>query len=188
MKNVGVLILFILSSSIISVGQTTRQRTEFLIDSINKIIHLKPIGYINDFENVFSEEERLKLDSLVISIEKESTIEIAVVTIDTLMVNIWDSNYDQRLSFDTLTLLIAKKWRIGKKGKDNGILIGFSTEMRRIRIQNGYGIEKKISNEETKNIIDNIIRPQFKQGNYYDGVLEGILALYKKLKPGSSIH
>jgi uncharacterized protein len=196
MKKLLGCILFILCSSIISVGQTSEHDQKSLIDSLttlNKKMHdyvmrVQLLYFINDFENVFTSKEYESLDTLALAIDKESPIEIGVITIDTLLVNIWDSAQHKRLSFDSLTLLLARKWVDRKKNEDNGILIGFSKEMRRIRIQNGVGIEKRISDSETKDILDSLILPQFKKGNYYEGIREGILALYRKLNPTTTIH
>jgi uncharacterized protein len=134
----------------------------------------QPNTYVNDYEHVFTPIEKHKLDSLVRAIEKGSTIEIAIVTLD--------STFTDKVDFDNTTLLIANKWGVGKKNKDNGILIGISKSLRMMRINNGYGIEKRISDVETKAIIDNIILPQFRKGHYYEGIKQGILALYAKVK------
>ncbi len=196
MRKLFFFILIIAICSIRSIGQTPNNKNTQQVNSGNsvnrdkakKLNRVWPTDYVNDYENVFTEKETAGLDSLIVAIEKESTIEIGVVTIDSLFVKIWDSTYHQKLSFDSLTLHIAQRWGVGKKGKDNGILIGFSKSMRRIRIQNGFGIEKIISNDETKTILDEKILTQFKKGNYYEGVKDGILALYKKLYPTSVIH
>jgi uncharacterized protein len=68
-----------------------------------------------------------------------------------------------------------------KKEKNNGILILISTGHRRIRISNGYGIEKILSDTETKEIIDTIILPEFRNGEYFNGTKKGIIALKDKL-------
>jgi len=133
-----------------------------------------PTGYVNDYEKIFSQNQELMLDSLIKEIEKQTTIEIAIVTLDSSQTN--------AAEFDDLTLNIAKKWGIGKKDKDNGILIGLSTSLRKIRIQNGYGIQKVLTNEETKKIIGIYIMPQFKKGDYFEGIRQGIFALIDKLK------
>lgn len=70
-----------------------------------------------------------------------------------------------------------------KKHKDNGVLIAISKGYRQIRIQNGNGIEKIITDNETKEIIDNFFIPDFKKGNYYDGTLKGLVELINLLKP-----
>lgn len=134
----------------------------------------KPKGWINDYERVFSEDEERKLDSIISKFEKETSVEIAVVTIDTTKV--------AKEKFDDLSLHIAKTWAIGKKGKDNGILIALSKGYKRIRIQNGNGITKDISDQQTKKIIEDDFIPEFKKGNYYKGILTGVSKLIEILK------
>ena len=65
--------------------------------------------------------------------------------------------------------------------KNNGILIGISTAKRKIRISNGSGIVDKLSDKETKAIIDDIIIPAFKRGNYFEGLLNAIEEIIKKV-------
>jgi uncharacterized protein len=80
-----------------------------------------------------------------------------------------------------LVLAIHNLWGVGKIDKHNGILIGISTAKRKIRIDNGSGIVDKLSDQETKAIIDNIIIPLFKKGDYFDGVKNAIEAITEKV-------
>jgi len=134
----------------------------------------KQIGYVNDFERIYTPEEVEILDSLIADFEKRTTIQIAIITIDTTMM--------KKEDLDSWTLKVLKTWGVGQKGKNNGILIGISMGYRRIRIQNGYGIEKILSNQETKEIIDKDFIPFFKQSKYFEGTLNGLKALIKKLE------
>jgi uncharacterized protein len=134
---------------------------------------IKALGWTSDFEHIFTEDQILVLDSIISKFEKETTKEIAIVTID--------SSWTTKENFDSLTLAIGRNWGVGKKDKNNGILIGISTGLRKIRIQNGYGIETILSDAETKKIIDDIIIPEFKNGNYFEGTKKGLLALMQKV-------
>lgn len=129
----------------------------------------KSKGFINDFENLFSETEEKILDSIITDFETKTTIQIAVATIAPTMTTAED--------FDVFTLRLAKNWGVGQKDKDNGILIGISAGLRKIRIQNGYGIEKILSNEDTKLIVDSAFIPAFLQWSYFEGTKTGIVAL-----------
>ena len=163
-------------------GQSNKKQTTTNKDSVD--IHVsskkfadnipKPTGYVNDYENIFSDNQEIILDSLIKAFEKQTTIEIAIVTLD--------SSQTTAKEFKDLTLKIANKWGVGKKDKDNGILIGLSSSLRTIRIQNGYGIEKVLTDEDTKKIIDIYCIPQFKKGEYFEGTRQCILALIDKLK------
>lgn len=153
-----------------SIGDTSLFNVGEFASSQNKVdFPIKALGWTSDFEHIFSSEQISELDSIISSFEKETTIEIAIVTIE--------SSWATKESFDSLTLTIARNWGLGKKDKNNGILIGISTGLRTIRIQNGYGIEAKLSDIETKKIIDDLILPEFKKGNYFVGTKKGLLAL-----------
>jgi uncharacterized protein len=135
---------------------------------------IKALSWTSDFEHIFTEDQILVLDSIISKFEKETTKEIAIVTID--------SSWTTKENFDSLTLALGRNWGVGKKDKNNGILIGISTGLRKIRIQNGYGIETILSDAETKKIIDDIIIPEFKNGNYFEGTKKGLLALMQKVR------
>lgn len=133
----------------------------------------KPTGYVNDYTHLFTTEQGRTLDSLISNYEKRTTTEIAVVTLDSSMVG-------QR-NFELYTLDLARTWGVGKKEKNNGVLIVIAPYMRRIRIDNGLGTEKILSDNETKAIIDSIFVPNFKNGKFYEGTQQGLLAIMKKL-------
>lgn len=133
----------------------------------------QPIGFVNDFEGIFLSTEVHYLDSMIRAYEEKTTIQIALITIDTTMIS--------RKDFDNFILQIAKAWGVGQKGKDNGIAIGISKGYRTMRIQNGYGIESVLSDIETKNIIDTVFIPPFKRGEYFEGVINGLKAIMNKL-------
>lgn len=132
-----------------------------------------PTGMVNDFENLFTTEEERLLDSIVNDFKNKTTIEIAIVTLDT------SATLKDR--FEELTLHLAQTWGIGVKEKNNGILIGISKGYRKMRIENGWGITKIISDEETKNIIDNNFIPSFKEGNYFEGTFVGLMKILEFL-------
>lgn len=134
----------------------------------------KLIKWTNDFEGLYTKDEQEKLNAILSKFELETKNEICIITIDTTRTS--------KEKFDELSLHIANTWEVGKKDLDNGILIAISKGYRKIRIQNGKGIEKIITYDETKNIIDNYFIPDFKKGNYYDGTLKGVTELIEFLK------
>lgn len=89
-------------------------------------------------------------------------------------------------SLEALTQRIGNVWGVGQKETNNGVVIGICPEYRRMTIRNGYGIEKILSNKETKEIIDKYFIPEFKEGKYFEGTITGLEELFqiltKKLK------
>ena len=136
-----------------------------------------PVSWVNDLENILTIQEIKSLDSLISEYEKITTNEIAIISIPT--------SATEKDQFEDLSLHIAKKWGIGKKEKNNGILIAVSKGHRFIRIQNGLGIEQVLSDSQTKQIIDQIIIPSFKVNEYYKGLFNGIIEIIKVLENSS---
>jgi uncharacterized protein len=82
-----------------------------------------------------------------------------------------DFDYSQRL---------AEAWQIGMAGKNNGLLIYIAIGDRKIRIQNGYGLEGSITDAFSRRIIEEIIKPNFKQQAYYEGLEQATTLIMKK--------
>ncbi|MDH7913262.1 TPM domain-containing protein [Winogradskyella sp. SYSU M77433] len=118
-----------------------------------------------DSSNLFSPLESDSLIQKIITYEKETTNEIAILTVDSI-----PKNMDIKF-FGTN---VAKNWGIGKKEKDNGLLITISKFDRQVAISTGLGTEKTISDYECKVIIDSIMIPNFVQKKYYKGVSRAI--------------
>ncbi len=131
------------------------------------------LGYVNDFEKIFSGEQILELNKIIEKQEKETTNQIVIVTIDSFA------------PFETLfdySLKLANDWGVGRKDKNNGIVIVFGKQIRQIRIQVGYGLEKKLKDEEAKKIIDNVMIPNFKNGDYFMGIKNGLNEIIKEIE------
>ena len=68
------------------------------------------------------------------------------------------------------TAQLGEKWGVGQKGKNNGIILLAAIDDRKVSIQNGYGTEYLLTDALSKRIIEQIIKPNFKSENYYQGV------------------
>lgn len=77
---------------------------------------------------------------------------------------------------------LGQKWQIGQKGKDNGIVLLIAKDDRKMSIQNGYGVEHLLTDALSRRIIETVIKPRFKQNQYYEGIDEGTNAIFKVLK------
>jgi len=75
----------------------------------------------------------------------------------------------------------AQEWGIGQEKEDNGLLILLSKADRKIWITTGYGLEEYLTDFTTKDIIENIILPEFKNGNFYGGLDNGTTAIFQVL-------
>jgi uncharacterized protein len=157
-------------SSISKQVLTTQQDS---LKAYYKSYDLSPIGNVNDFEGVFSQEEIDELTKIMVNFERKTTNQFCVVTLD-------DRHVEQEKFLD-FALFLSKKWGIGKREKNNGVTIVFSKKFKQIRILNGYGIEKIINDEKTKGIIDEFAIPKFREENYFLGIKNPMLKMMELL-------
>lgn len=130
-----------------------------------------PQGFVSDYAGMFSAEERTALEQKLQNYEKASTNEIAVVTIP-------DLGGD---TIENFAVKLFEDWKIGKVGKDNGILILISRDDRKVRIEVGYGLEPELTDLESSALIRNVLTPAFKEGKYYDGVNTATAEIISKI-------
>lgn len=140
-----------------------------LIFSFLIFLSLKPIGYLNDFAGILTKSQIEEIEKILVDIEKETTNEICVVTINSL----------EGKSIEEYANEIFNSWEIGKKEKDNGVLILVALKERQMRIEVGYGLERYLPDGVSGRIIREIVAPNFKNGDYYNGIKGAILEIYK---------
>ena len=77
---------------------------------------------------------------------------------------------------------VFETWKLGVKGKDNGVLVVIVPQDRKMRIEVGYGLEGTLTDVASSRIIRNVMTPLFKAGNYDQGVLDGVRAVIAELE------
>lgn len=132
----------------------------------------KPTGYVNDYANILSVNVKQFLEEELRNFTASSSNEIAVVTIP-------DLGGD---TIENYAVKLFESWKIGDVKNDNGILLLISRDDRKLRIEVGYGLEGVLPDIIAKDIIDNKIVPLFKQGDYDNGVIEGVKAIEEVTK------
>jgi uncharacterized protein len=132
----------------------------------------KPVGYVNDFAGILSEQQKQILEEKLRQIEKETTNEICVLTIKSLE----GKNLEQYANE------IFNSWGIGKKEKDNGVLILIVMDERKIRIEVGYGLEPYLPDSVCGRIIREIMAPNFRNNDYFRGINEAVEQIDKITK------
>lgn len=85
-------------------------------------------------------------------------------------------------SLEDVSMRLAEKNKIGRKDRNNGVLMLIVKNDRKIRIEVGYGLEGALTDAESSSIIRNTITPSFKSGNYYEGITEGVDAIILAIK------
>ena len=124
-------------------------------------------GYVNDYANNIDPSDKAAITRLLQELEQKTTAEVAVVTV--LMT--------QPETIENYAVKLFKKWGIGQKGKDNGVLFLVAAKDHRVRIETGYGLEGALPDVICTKIINNLVVPAFKSGEYSKGITAGAQAI-----------
>ena len=128
-------------------------------------------GYVNDFAGALDQNSIKILQDICISLEKKTSAELGIAIIKSVA----------PLDSKEYAVKLFEKWKIGKKGKDNGILLLVAIEERRVEIEVGYGLEGTITDATAGRILDEFVVPYFKQGKMDEGVISGAKAVAAKI-------
>src|SRR5579859_1209880 len=125
------------------------------------------VGYVNDFAHVLSPNATVSLNAKLGSLDQKTTDQVAVVTVNTT----------QPETIEDYSIHLADQWKVGQKGKDNGVIMLFAMKDHRMRIEVGRGLEGDLTDIQSKHIQTDIITPEFKQGHYEAGITKGVDAV-----------
>ncbi len=131
-------------------------------------------GRITDNAEILSQAKRQSLTELLKAHEDKTGNQIAVLTVTTL----------GGQSIEEYATAVFDAWKLGQKGKDNGVLIIVAPTERRMRIEVGYGLEATLTDLLAGRIVSNIMTPRFKTGDYDGGVEAGVIAVITALEGG----
>lgn len=124
-------------------------------------------GYVNDFANVLPDDREAAMEQMVRSYEQETSVEIAVVTTPSL----------GGMSIDEWTIGLAKKWGVGKKDKNNGLVLVVAPNERKYRFEVGFGLEGVLNDGLVGQIGRDTLPKAFKAGDYAGGIENALKAV-----------
>ncbi|MBP6672112.1 MAG: TPM domain-containing protein [Bacteroidetes bacterium] len=127
---------------------------------------------VTDLTGTLSRTEYSELRSQIMQFQDSTSNQIVILMISTL-------GGDEIRNYG---ISVLEKNKIGQKGKDNGILILVAKDDRKLSIESGYGLEGVLTDAVSDQIIRNVIRLQFKEGNYFQALSAGIASIISVTK------
>ncbi len=121
-------------------------------------------GRVTDEAGLLTPTEKADIESDLASLEQASTDQLAVVTVKSL----------QGYAIEDYGIDLARKWGIGQKDKDNGVLLIVAPNDRKIRIEVGRQLEPILTDAMSAIIIQNAMLPKFRRGDFAGGIKDGI--------------
>lgn len=121
---------------------------------------LQPRGYVNDFANVLDPRGAQALEAYCASVERATGAQIAIVLVKSL----------EDEPIEDVTNRLFRQWGVGKKGKDEGLMLLLAIQDHKQRAEVGYGLEPVITDGYAGDVLRGI-RPILRQGNYSGALL-----------------
>jgi uncharacterized protein len=121
-------------------------------------------GRITDNAHLLSAGDRAAIEAELAALESKSTDQIAIVTVPSL----------DGYAIEDYGIGLARKWQIGQKGKDNGIVLIVAPNEKKVRIEVGRRLEPVMTDTMSKIIIQNAILSKFRRGDFSGGIRDGV--------------
>jgi len=117
---------------------------------------------VNDFADILTDNEEQALENKLVAYDDSTSTQIAVVTIPSL----------KGEEISSYSFQLAEEIGIGRKDKNNGVLLLIAMQERKMYIATGYGMEGVLPDALAKRIIESYLKPNFRNSNFYKGIDE----------------
>lgn len=134
-------------------------------------------GRVVDNAGILSAETQQNLTQMLAQHEQLTGNQVVVATIKSL----------QGYSIDDYGYQLGRAWGIGQRARNNGALLLVAPNERDVRVEVGYGLEGRLTDAQSKLIIENLILPEFRKGDFNAGVLVGTTTLLRVLAGDASV-
>jgi uncharacterized protein len=124
---------------------------------------------VTDLTGTLTPPQRESLERKLIAFEQRKGSQIAVLLVPTTAPE----------EIQQYAIRVAENWKLGRKGVDDGLLLLVAKNDRAVRIEVGYGLEGVVPDAIAKRVIEEIIVPFFRQGDFYGGIDAGVTRLLR---------
>jgi uncharacterized protein len=138
----------------------------------------RPVKYVVDLAGIVDDATENRLNGYLQQLEQKTTAQLVVLTIGSL----------EGESIDDFSIKIAHdKWKLGQKGKDNGVLLVISVKDRKYRIEVGYGLEGVLPDSLVGSLGRNLLVPFLRKGDYSNGIFAVAVAIANEIAADSGV-
>src|SRR3954469_5674234 len=128
------------------------------------------VAHVNDTAGMLSPQAEQALEQKLTSYEQKSQHQFALLTVDSL-----DGD-----ALEDFSIRVVEAWKLGKRGKDDGLLLLVANKEHKLRIEVGYGLEGDITDAFSARVIRNVLVPAMRAGNAAGGFEQAFSLLMQK--------
>jgi uncharacterized protein len=136
-----------------------------------------PRRYVEDYANVVNASHERSLNGTLQELEQKTGAQYIILTVDTT----------GGLPIEQFSIELAEKWKLGQKGKGNGMIFVLSKNDRRWRFEVGYGLEEFIPDQFCGRVGRDVLVPYLRKGNYSEGIYQANLRIIQKIAGESGV-
>ena len=129
-------------------------------------------NYVTDLTGTLNDNQRASLEQTLRAFTAQKGSQIAVLLVPSTAPE----------TIEQYSIRVAESWKLGRKGVDDGVLLLVSMDDRALRIEVGYGLEGVIPDAIANRIIDEVMVPYFKRGDYFGGIQAGVNQLMRLIE------
>jgi len=130
-----------------------------------------PRHYVEDYANVVDGSTERALNGILQELEQKTGVQYIVLTVETT----------SGAAIEQYSIELAEKWKLGQKGKDNGVLFTVAIRDRKYRFEVGYGLEGFLTDQFCGRVGREVLRPYMKRGDYSQGIYQANLRVIQKI-------
>lgn len=136
-----------------------------------------PRHHVEDYANVINDSDEQSLNGVLQELEQKTGAQYIILTVETT----------GGLPIEQFAIELAEKWKLGQKGKDNGMLFVLAKNDRRYRFEVGYGPEGFITDQYCGRVGREVLVPSLKRGDYSKGIYQANLQIIQKIASEASV-
>jgi uncharacterized protein len=130
-----------------------------------------PETYVDDLAHAVNAEQAHALNGILQELEQKTGVQYIILTVETT----------KGLPIEQFSIELLDKWKLGQKGKDNGLLFTIAVKDRAYRFETGYGLEGIITDQFAGQVGREVLVPYLKKGEYSQGIYEANLRVIRRL-------
>jgi uncharacterized protein len=131
-------------------------------------------GRVVDEAGMIPPPVRERIEARLSDLERATGAQVAVLTVESL----------QGDPLEEFTLRVADTWKLGGRERDDGVLLFVARGDRKMRLEVGYGLEERLTDLRSRRILDEVVGPRFKAGDFGGGIEEGVKAVEAVVRGG----
>ena len=137
-----------------------------------------PSQYVEDYADVINATDEHSLNGILQELEQKTGAQYIILTVLST----------GGLPIEQFSIELAEKWKLGQKGKDNGMLFALSKNDRRWRFEVGYGLEGFITDQYCGRVGRDVLVPYLKKGDYSRGIYQANLQIVQRIASEAGVN